>query len=110
MKAAHEGFCKLPGKERGMGLRESVMMHVIRPWLVFTACLLLILPSAMQLCRGADRPVPSSPTAVVEGPSGVPGMAEEMPTSAQDRPSAFVLPPPPDYSILDGDWIGSPLL
>jgi hypothetical protein len=33
-----------------------------------------------------------------------------MPTQVTDRPPPFVLPPPPDYTVIDHGWIGDPLL
>ena len=101
------------------------MMHAIRPWLILAAFVLLMLPGAMRPCRGADGPGPviSYPLPVVEDPppaSGHPtrdvAEAGPAPTLAQDIPPPFVLPPPPDYSTADHEymvpegWIGSPLL
>ena len=47
-----------------------------------------------------------------QAPPTVSGAPEELPspTPLQDRPTPFVLPPPPDYTAIDQGWIGSPLL
>ena len=71
------------------------MMHAIRPWLVVTAFVGLILPSAKA---DAQAPPPDS------------GAFEELPYPSQIQQAPFVLPPPPNYTAIEKGWIGSPLL
>jgi hypothetical protein len=86
------------------------MKHKI--WLVIASWAGLVLHCAVPVCRAGDGPMTSSASAVAETRPVVPEAAERLPppTGALDRPPAFVLPPPPDYSAVHEGWIHSPLL
>jgi hypothetical protein len=83
------------------------MMHTIRPSLVFTAFVVLLLLTGGQRCRGEDGVVLTD--AKTPGAAGMPE-ALSSPAPGQDRPLPFVLPPPPNYNVDDQGWVGGPLL
>jgi hypothetical protein len=76
------------------------------------ASLVLILPSvAAPVSLGADGQTSPIPVASVQSPATVPAVEPSSPpTAAADRPPAYILPPPPDYTRIDQGWIGDPLL
>jgi len=76
------------------------MTHKIRAWRIAIALAALMAATEMLPCQGAQTPATNA------------GTDERLPTPAptQDRPAPFVLPPPPDYTVVNEGWIGSPLL
>ena len=87
------------------------MIHRIRPWLVVAAFAGFAFNCAHP-CRGDDGSSISNPPVIAVVLPAVPVASEQLPapTPVLDRPAAFVLPPPPDYSAAGEEWIGSPLL
>jgi hypothetical protein len=76
------------------------MMHAIRPLLVVAALAGPIPGYALPSCRAGDEPTPVGPKAAADVPA----------PPAPEKPPAFVLPPPPNYTVIDEGWIGGPLL
>jgi len=72
------------------------MKHKI--WLVAAGLAGLVLFCAVPHCWAGDAPV------------AVPSAGAQMVSPTPDRPPAYVLPPPPNYSDIDEGWIASPLL
>jgi hypothetical protein len=76
------------------------MMHAIRPWLVFAALAGLVAGYALPSCPAGDQPTPVGPNATAEAPA----------SPTPEKPPAYVLPPPPNYTVIEEGWIGGPLL
>src|SRR5262249_21902917 len=85
------------------------MMHAIHSWLVVIALSGVVSASATGSCAAGDQPAPSGPKPIAELPPEAFG-AQSSATSTSDRPPAYILPPPPNYTVIDEDWIRSPLL
>lgn len=77
------------------------MMHGIRAGLVLSAFAGLFLPCAVTPCRADDGPTLLPPVATAQAPPPGPATSEMLPAPirVQESPAAFVLPPPPNYSV-----------
>jgi hypothetical protein len=93
-------------------MAEFAMMHPIRVWLVAVAFVGLIWLSAVQPCRADDEPTLPALTVPAQAPAAGSAAPEALPSPSpvEDRPAAFILPPPPDYTVVNERWIGGPLL
>ncbi|MHB1423127.1 MAG: hypothetical protein ACYC3I_08025 [Gemmataceae bacterium] len=82
--------------------------------LVLAALAVFLSPWTILSCRGQQGSTSVAAQMSVDTPSAVPDAAEVLPPPQQvmDRPETFVLPPPPNYSAVDGPlnspWLDRP--
>jgi len=72
----------------------------------------LVPVSASHSCRGGDGPMSSGPNLSGAAMPVTSLATDQLPTSTSEleRPPAYVLPSPPDYTVDGEHWIRSPLL
>ncbi len=83
---------------------ESAMLRKVCIRLILAVSVGLVPVSASLSCRGGDGPMSSGPNTTGQATPATPLAASQLPTSTPEleRPQAYVLPPPPDYTVERG--------